>query len=315
MQNDASREVYELKPRNSYAWLHVSINLMLIAGGIALSSGDTRLLVYLTGQLALALGFTHSFILLHEAGHKTLFRQPWLNQVAGWISGFIALIPYITWQPIHARHHRFTGWQDLDATTASLVPRRLGTLESIAINGAWRFWLPLFSLIYRIQNYWNLGRIRRFLSPSSPMVVIGLAISLQGLGYVLLLLLAGVGDVARLLGPGLLLALMSQDLVLLSQHTGMPTNLSRGRAVRAFRPREQVPFTRSLRLPSWLSWLWLHFDAHELHHLYPAVPGYLLRKVPVTTPNEVSWFGWISEVKRLSGTRFLFGPAENGGPD
>jgi hypothetical protein len=80
--------------------------------------------------------------------------------------------------------------------------------------------------------------------------------------------------------------------------------------VQPFPPVEQGPFTRSLRLPAWLSWLLLHFDAHELHHLYPAVPGYRLREIPYTPPNEEAWWPWIQEVKRLSGTRFLFGESD-----
>jgi fatty acid desaturase len=51
----------------------------------------------------------------------------------------------------------------------------------------------------------------------------------------------------------------------------------------------------------------LHFDAHELHHLYPSVPGYLLRRIAYVPPNEESWRRWVREVKRMSGTRFLFG--------
>ena len=79
------------------------------------------------------------------------------------------------------------------------------------------------------------------------------------------------------------------------------------RDVRPFPPIEQGPFTRSLRLPAWLSYLLLHFDAHELHHLYPAVPGYLLRRISYPAPNEEVWWTWIQNVKQMSGTGFLFG--------
>ena len=77
-----------------------------------------------------------------------------------------------------------------------------------------------------------------------------------------------------------LLTLMTQDLLLLSQHTHVPQHVSNGEAVKPFPCLEQEPFTRSLRLPRLASRFLLHFDAHELHHMYPFVPGYNLRRIP-----------------------------------
>ena len=91
----------------------------------------------------------------------------------------------------------------------------------------------------------------------------------------------------RAAGPALFLAFVVEDVILLSQHTHMPTHLSRGRNVEPYAALAQGPFTRSLRLPGWLSTMLLHFDAHELHHLYPAVPGYRLREVRHPVANEV----------------------------
>jgi len=307
MQPPHASTFSRLRPDNRLAWLHITINFVLIAGGVVLAASDYSPLVYLLGQMALALGFTQAFILLHEAGHRTLFRQRYLNDYIGQMAGFLALIPYITWRSIHARHHRYTGWQDLDATTASLVSRPLSRIERIIIDGAWRFWLPLFSIIYRIQNYWRINRISSFLGPTVSTARMRVAVALQLLSYVLLAAWLGLSETLILFGPGLLIALMGQDLLLLSQHTGMPSHLSSGQTVRPFPTREQAQFTRSLRLPRWLSWLFLHFDAHELHHLYPAVPGYQLRNIPYRPPNEVNWLVWLKDVKAKSGTCFLFG--------
>jgi fatty acid desaturase len=307
MQPPSPSAYRRLRPSNRLAWLHVAINVLLIGGGLALASDGSHPVLYIGGQVLLALGFTHAFVLLHEAGHLTLFRQRWLNYTFGQLAGFLALIPYATWRPVHARHHRYTGWQDLDSTTASLVPRQLSRIESVIIDGAWRFWLPLFSVVYRVQNYWRIGRIGQFLGSSAALLPLRLAATAQLLCYMLLTAWIGLPEALILVGPGLFLALMAQDLLLLSQHTGMPSNLSEGGAVRPYPPQEQAQFTRSLRLPDWLSWLLLHFDAHELHHLYPAVPSYLLRRIPYDPPNEIGILTWLREVKAMSGTRFLFG--------
>jgi omega-6 fatty acid desaturase (delta-12 desaturase) len=298
--------ISRLRPHNGRAALHVAVNLLLVGGGLGLSVGVAHPGAYLAGQLILALGFTKALVLLHEAGHRTLFQRRRLNDAIGVLAGFLALIPYASWRPIHARHHRYTGWQDLDATTESLAPRPLSRWERAVIDGAWRSWLPLFSVLYRVQNYWNVPRIQPFLSKAALASRLYEAAGIQLLGYVALIVWCGVLESLVRVGPALLLALAFQDILLLSQHTHMPTHLSHGHAVRLFRPLEQGPFTRSLRLPVWLSWLLLHFDAHELHHLYPAVPGYLLRRIAVSAPNEVHWLTWLREAKAMSGSHFLF---------
>jgi fatty acid desaturase len=117
----------------------------------------------------------------------------------------------------------------------------------------------------------------------------------------------------KVAGVALLLSLAVQDVILLSQHTHMPRNLSAGEAVRPFAPLEQEPFTRSLLLPEWLSRLLLRFDFHELHHMYVRVPGYDLHRIGYRPANEVGWLEWLRGAKRLTGTQFLFGQREDTG--
>jgi len=50
----------------------------------------------------------------------------------------------------------------------------------------------------------------------------------------------------------------------------------------------------------------MHFDAHELHHMYPHVPGYRLRNIDYRPVNEVHWRTWLKGARSLSGTEFLF---------
>lgn len=283
-----------------------------LVGGLALASSQAWI-AYLSGQLLLAAAFVHAFVLLHEAGHNTLFAQRRLNRLVGHLAGFVALIPFHAWQRIHARHHRYTGWQDLDATTATLVPRAIRPWERRVIDFAWRTWLPLFSVLYRLQNYWNLPRMRRFLDARDRVGRIRTNLIVQLLLYAALIALVGPKSLLELVGPGLVLALMIEDVLLLSQHTHIPQHLSDGAAVPPFPPLEQEQYTRSLTLPRWLSTLVMHFDAHELHHMYPNVPGYHLRRIAYTPRNEVDWLQWIRAAKRLRGTQFLFSNRKDSG--
>jgi acyl-lipid omega-6 desaturase (Delta-12 desaturase) len=156
-------------------------------------------------------------------------------------------------------------------------------------------------------------RVRGYLGQSGDRQA--LVVNCLALAATYALILAALGPWAVLVavGPGLVLSLMAQDVILLSQHTHMPTNRSAGEPVQCFAPAEQEPFTRSLRLPAWLSRLILGFDLHELHHMYVHVPGYDLHRIPYRARNEVHWLTWLNGAKRLSGKSFLFGNRDETG--
>ena len=181
------------------------------------------------------------------------------------------------------------------------------------MNFAWATGLPLFSILYRIQNFWNLPRVACYLDRAED--VRAAQINAWALALLYAVAIAAIGPMTLLssAGAAVLLSLMAQDVILLSQHTHMPSNLSRGAPVRAFPPLQQERFTRSLRLPEWLSRFLLRFDMHELHHMYVQVPGYDLHRIPYAPQNEVGWLDWAREAKRLRGTDFLFGSREQTG--
>jgi omega-6 fatty acid desaturase (delta-12 desaturase) len=279
---------------------------LLTVGGLALAARPSWAL-WTVGQMLLAVAFVQWFIILHECGHGILFRTRRLHLIVGHIAGFFALIPFESWKRVHARHHRWTGWQDLDPTTAALVPRPLGRLESWVADAAWRSWIPLFSVLYRLSNYWHLPRLwRLFPRRASRQWLVGNALALLAL-YGSLVALIGPGMLARLVGVALLLSLIAEDPLLLSQHTHMPLDLSGGKPVSPYPTIAQEVFTRSLRFPDWVSRLvLLGFDAHELHHMYPFIPGYDLRRIPYGTGNDMPWWNWLQTAKRVPGTVFLF---------
>jgi fatty acid desaturase len=298
-------------PSDAVGAAYFAFAALLTAAAAFLSSYPLGV-VWLLGQLLFALAFLEWFVLLHEAGHRTLFLHRVPNFVAGTIAGFFALIPFTAWRHIHARHHLWTGWQDMDATTATLVPRVIAPWEKATINFAWRTGLPLFSVLYRLQNYWNVIRLRGYLR-AAVVTRIGIEALLLVFAYVGLALWVGPLQLVGMCGLGLLLALAIQDPLLLSQHTHMPRHLALGASVRPFPAREQEAFTRSLRFPAWFSRMILHFDAHELHHMFVRVPGYRLRRIHYRPANEVGWWQWLRAAKRLTGVEFLFGRRDESG--
>jgi omega-6 fatty acid desaturase (delta-12 desaturase) len=277
----------------------------LTAASLALSTRPQWWL-WLTGQLLLALSLIQWFAILHECGHETLFRTRRLHAFAGQVAGFFSLIPFFNWKRVHGRHHKWTGWQDVDPTTESLVPRELRTAERALVNVCWRYWIPLFSVMYRINNFWNLPRLRTLFENSNDRRRIALDSVGLVVAYVAIAGFLGIGPTLRLVGLGVLLSLVAEDLLLLSQHTHIPQQLSHGESVRPFPTIEQEVFTRSLVFPTWLSAALLNIDAHELHHMYPFVPGYRLGGIAYDTENEIGVWTWIRRARAMPGETFLF---------
>jgi acyl-lipid omega-6 desaturase (Delta-12 desaturase) len=304
------------KPPSPAALTHLRASDLRGALAVAMAASITAIAIWLSaaggwapwiaGQLLMGVALVQWFAILHECGHDTLFRRRRLNTIAGTAAGMFALIPFRCWRRVHGRHHKWVGWQDLDPTTAALVPRPLSRGERTIVNVCWRCWLPLFSILYRVQNFWNLPRLfRMFPAPQDRRAMLRDSLVLVGV-LAGVTIAVGPSAMARVAGLGLLVSLMLEDLLLLSQHTHIPQHVSGGGEVAPFPAIEQAAFTRSLRLPRWASEALLHFDAHELHHMYPFVPGYRLGSIAWQADNEVGALTWVRAAKQLRGEVLLF---------
>src|SRR5882724_2358083 len=136
-------QLTHLKPSNATGAVLAGQSVLLTAAALWLSSRHEWLL-WLAGQLLLALALVQWFSILHECGHETLFRTRALHLPLGHFAAFLSIIPFYNWKRVHARHHKWTGWQDVDPTTAALVPRTLGRAERTLMNVCWKTWVPLF---------------------------------------------------------------------------------------------------------------------------------------------------------------------------
>ena len=296
-----------LRPTNLAGGFYMGCAALLTTTSIALSLSSS-IWSWLAGQLLLAVAMIQWFAILHEAGHKTLFRTHWVNRWSAHCAGFFALIPGDCWRLVHAKHHYWTGWQDLDITTETLVPRALRGFERVAINVCWRLWIPLPATLYRLNNYWNLLRLRRLFPQSRERRIVTLNVIGYLVAYIALTVGLGWEVVTRTVGLGLLITLSLQDLLILSQHTHIPMKLANRDAVRPFPPLQQEVFTRSLIFPRWFARLvLLNVDAHGLHHMIPRVPGYHLHRLQNReTMNCIRWWEWVIRAKAVPGDVLLF---------
>src|SRR5262245_1862158 len=224
----AATALTHLGPGDGAGWAAVGTCAALTAGGLALAASPSWGL-WSAGQAVLSVAFVQWFVILHECGHDTLFRSRRLHRPVGHVAGFFGLIPFESWKRVHARHHKWTGWQDLDPTTAALVPRPLGAAERWIVDIAWRWWIPLFSVLSRVANHLHLPRLRMLFPRADHQrrLATGVLVSLAAYGG--LLWLVGPGPLARLVGPALFLSLVLEDPLLLSQHTHVPLEVAGGR--------------------------------------------------------------------------------------
>ncbi len=291
--------------RDRAGWFYLTCASTVTGLAIWLSLQATWL--WLAGQVLLALVMIQWFAIIHEAGHKTLFRTRSLNRWAAHLAGFWALIPGDCWRIVHAKHHYWAGWQDKDMTTQSLVPRHLSIIERAVINVCWWAWIPLFASLYRINNYWNLLRLQKlFPKPADRRLLFGNVLFYTA-AYVALVACLGWPLTLRCFGLALFISFALQDLIILSQHTHIPMTLANGEDVTPYSPQDQDVFTRSLIFPQWFARLvLLNMDAHALHHMYPSVPGYHLHRLDEETANSTPWWVWVFRAKSVRGEILLF---------
>lgn len=301
-----SEHVVGLRPANVLGVKHTFIAVLMTALAWVLSMNEF-LPLWFVGQVLFAVAFAKWFTLLHEAGHNTLFASRVWNTIVGRIASVIAALPYSSWKAIHRMHHKWAGWQDKDPTTTSLVPRPLGLFERTVIRVAWFCWLPLFSVLYRVQSFWHVPRLFRLFDDARTRRMFVLDILGLVAVYGLCIAFIGPKDLLRLVGLGYFLGFAWMDVIMLSQHTHIPLKLARGADVKPIPAPAQAPYTRSLRFSSWVSiGILSGFDAHELHHVYPFVPGPRLREIPWTPPNEAPGWAWTRAAKAVPADVFLF---------
>jgi omega-6 fatty acid desaturase (delta-12 desaturase) len=306
-------DISQLGPSNLYAAL-ITVGLAATTGLALWLSLQSNLWVWGIGQLGLSLCLVQWFVVLHECGHRTLFKAQRINVLVGNLAGVLAVFPFFTWRSIHHQHHRWTGWQDKDPTTAVLVPDDLHPIVRMVMNFCWRANLPLFALIYRVNNYWNLPRLWTMFPRANHRRRHAINIVAQLGLYASILVWVGPWPLLRAVGLAYLLMNIMLDVILLSQHSHIPMRVSDGESVVPFSFAEQVPFTRSLRFPDWVSRVWLFgFDLHELHHEFPSVSGYRLPNMYRPMPNEVSWWRWALQAKSTPADIFLFSNREKSG--
>jgi len=294
----------QFKASNKKGFVSLLLPVVIGTGGILLLFiGQTW--SYWLGEVVLSLFFLQTFILLHECGHLNYFKWRSLNQIFGHFFGFLSCIPFYTWQHMHNLHHRWTGWRDKDPTTEQTVSPSNSIIIRGLVNAAWRLFIPLFYMSYKVSNYWNLKKIKRFVSQSKYKLAC-IHVLVYGIAYTVLIVLLGPMLWTFIL-PAFVLSLIWKELVIMTQHSHVDIPLAMGKDVKPISFTDQVQYTRSFYVNSFVSkYILLNFNLHEAHHAFPGIPAYALDQVQLGLPHEPSYFTWIKKAKTMNGVDYVF---------
>jgi acyl-lipid omega-6 desaturase (Delta-12 desaturase) len=80
---------------------------------IALLSADNFRWICAAATALVILFTLRVFALMHECGHGSLFRTPWLNRASGFVLGVVTGMPQYVWSQHHAYHHAHNGNWDM----------------------------------------------------------------------------------------------------------------------------------------------------------------------------------------------------------
>lgn len=269
-------------------------------------------LTYYTSIFLLSVFFAQTFIILHECGHLSFFPSRSMNKLIGNVAGILTGIPFFTWMHMHNLHHKWTGWRDLDPTTEKTVKPGGSKIEQMIVNIAWLLFIPLFFLTYMISNYWNLLKIKRFVSSRTFKQSV-IAITLYLILYTMLIYFFFT-PIIKFALPSFILSLIWKELMIMTQHTHIEIPVSDGAQVRPISYEEQKKYTRSFYLIPFIEkYILLNFNLHETHHVYPGLPAYWLDKLDVNKSRSPSFWSWFKTSKSMKGEDYVFRTSKHTG--
>jgi len=218
----------------------------------------------------LGIAISKTTILVHEAVHGTLFRNPALNWAVGRLAGWWTVVDFGAFEALHRQHHGHVGDDD--------DPQLLdyGNLSDASRSKlAWHLLRPLLG--WNVLHMLTLLRQRVRMQHSWPIALGELAglIAVQ-LSFFVLSTAAGAHVWLGLVFPvaAATVGLFMSQLRGFCEHVPMPNEPAKMRLRSHCSNRLERPFLH-----------YLNYNFHGEHHLYPRIPS---RNLP-------AFAGWLEE--------------------
>jgi omega-6 fatty acid desaturase (delta-12 desaturase) len=252
---------------------------------------DVSFWVALPFSLVAAGFLVRIFIIQHDCGHGSFFKNRRANNLIGMLCSLLTLTPYTFWRRQHARHHG--SWNNLDRRAASgldiysscmtvaeyraLTPARRGIVRLTNHPIVANLLLPpiIFILLYRTPfDSAKNWRRERYALHLTNVVLAGFV---GGLGFIL-----GYGRIVEVQLPIMTLASIVGVWLFSVQHRfehvwwASDSNWDFVAAA--------LKSTSYLHLPPILQWFTGNIGFHHVHHVNPRIPNYRLEEYHNANP-------------------------------
>ena len=231
--------------------------------------------------LPAAMFLVRLFMIQHDCGHGSFFKNRHANDWVGRVCGVLTLTPFGVWRRSHNIHH---------ATSGNLEARGLGDIETMTVGEylAQPWWERLRYRLYRnpfvlfgigpayvflIANRLPVGMMRHWrpwISAMANNAVIAFAI-------VFMMWLIGVGPFLMVHLPVILLAASIGVWLFYVQHQFGETVWAEGATWNL--QHAALKGSSHYDLPAVLRWFTANIGVHHVHHLSSRIPYYRLQRV------------------------------------
>lgn len=241
----------------------------------------------ISGWLALAISIVNSafllrlFIIQHDCGHSSFFKNRTLSDWVGRAIGVVTLTPYDVWRQSHSVHHGGSG---------NLGRRGMGDVHTLTL-AEYRALTPIHRLLYRMYRHpivmFGLGPgYLFFLQNRLPLGLMAKAkywVSAMSTNAAIFVLLGIIGYFGGLMPifliflPSTLLAATAGVWLFYVQHQFETTHWEENEDWDLH--DAALHGSSHYVLPSPLQWLSGNIGIHHVHHLYSRIPFYRLPEV------------------------------------
>lgn len=309
------------RPDNGKATLQVLYTVLPLAGLWALVATlrhpSPLLLAIIVAAMSLFL--LRSFSLMHDCGHRSLFRTQFLNKFAGFWFGVLTGMPQYVWAKHHNYHHANNGnWARYRGPLSTLSVAEFEALserQQRTYSAVRTVWLaPLAGLMYLIVNprvNWMKGTVSLLLH--STKRALGLTDAAFKPRYwatpaeywhmtannIVLLTLWAVACAS--IGPGLFFPVYLAStsfagglgILLFTVQHNFEHSYATGDEEWDY-DTAALHGTSYLAFPAWLNWFTADIGYHHIHHISARIPNYRLAAC------QAEYGHLFSTVKRLT---------------
>lgn len=283
------------------------IDIVLITTSLCLWAISNNIIPSLISLIILPVPLTHFYLLNHEATHRSLSNNTFVNDIIGHLLGWAIFLPFLPRQRSHILHHIWTGHPKGDPANARMIKAFtvMTKNQEKKLELVWKFWIPVlifndrkglwldaFNRNRELKEYKKLSKERKY--------------TWIYLTFYILLLIAIVSNglvsfIWSLYLPALFILFAIEELINLPHHAETTLLNESDRRLPYW---SQHYVTHSCQtVPVWSRFILLNFNLHITHHFFPWIPWFALpeahRKVSQLLPevdeeirkttNEFNW--------------------------